>query len=172
MGSSKDGSIIHGPAVLQITSVVNITQPTKRQGEDINPRLLQMKLTDGSMTVVAVEHKKLPDISTKTPPGAKLLLVNDIQIVNGKILLTPDNTKFIGGHVDHLYKAWQTNRQTYLRRSKGGGKVLSGGAANGDMPPSFDDLMNLHTSKKQSASAASSLSAQTSVATSTTVRNK
>lgn len=125
---------LQGPAVVQVSSVANITQPAKRQNEDNKPRLLRIKVTDGHVSATAIEYESIPALSAHTVPGTKLLLQGNIRVVNGKILLTRDNCRVLGGRVDHLYEAWQANRSTYNQRKKNKDKSSGGDGA----PPKFE----------------------------------
>lgn len=56
------GCQLVGPIVLQIVSVTNITQPSRRQAEDSQPRVLQVRLTDGHVKCVGIEREQINSI--------------------------------------------------------------------------------------------------------------
>jgi hypothetical protein len=134
---STGDKVITGPVVLQVSSVANISQPAKRQHEDSNPRLLLIKLTDGHTSAYAMEYEAISTLSTKLPPGTKIKLSGETKVCHGKLLLTPSNVSVLGGCVDHLLRAWQTNRQTQISRNKKGSKG-SERQEDGDTPPDFE----------------------------------
>lgn len=118
INSSTDGIELKGPVVLQIVSIGNITQPLRRRDENTQPRLLAIQLSDGTTKVTGIEIEALSDINANTPPGGKILYLGGI-IRFGKLLLTPNNFKYIGGVVDHLLEAYQANKIAQKLRSIG-----------------------------------------------------
>lgn len=72
--SSRDDSVLAGPCFLQINNIANVSMPLRRQGENSNPRLLLLKLTDGYTKVTALEYSSLESakISPSCPPGTKV----------------------------------------------------------------------------------------------------
>lgn len=132
--NTAEADSLKGPVVLQVNSVANVSQPSRRQHEDSNPRMLLLKLTDGSTTASAIEYERISDLSTKVPPGTKLLIKNSLKICSGKILLMCNSCQVLGGRVDHLFKAWQTNRATMSNRKQ----KKHEGAGEGEAPPMFE----------------------------------
>jgi hypothetical protein len=129
---------LRGPIILQVSSFSNISQPLKRQQDDAFPRLLQLKLTDGHMTVTGIEFEQITEFN-KLSPGMKLLLSEGTRVYCGKILLTPCCCRVLGGRVDHLFSAWMTNRHTLNQRKKTP-RHESGGGSGGEnkIPPRFE----------------------------------
>ena len=129
-----ESDTLEGPIVLQITSVANISQPSKRQHEDCTPRVLLIKLNDGHTSANAIEYERVPEISCKIAPGTKILIKNSVKIFCGKIFLNAKSCRILGGRVEHLYNAWLTNRTTLSNR-----KLKKQEQHNeGDVPPSFE----------------------------------
>jgi hypothetical protein len=50
-----------------------------------------------------------PCCSLNTPPGTKLLLKH-VEIVKGKLLLTPSCVRLLGGEVPALVSSWAASR--------------------------------------------------------------
>jgi hypothetical protein len=138
--NSAHTRVLNGPIVLQISSLINLSQSSKRQhdgGADSFPRLIQVKVTDGHMTATGIEFEQIPEFN-KIVPGMKLLLLDGTRIFCGKILLTPRCCRVLGGRVDHLYSAWATNRHTLTQRKKN--RHESGG--DNKIPPKFELQIN------------------------------
>ena len=77
LNSQSDGQLPEGHSLLlQITSIANIAQPSRRQMENSNPRILQIRLTDGHSKIVGLEWRPLGEtrIGLSTPPGSKVLV--------------------------------------------------------------------------------------------------
>jgi hypothetical protein len=134
--NTAEADTLDGPVVLQVISVTNVSQPTKRQHEDSHPRLLLMKLSDGHSSACAMEYEHIPEMNTKVAPGTKILVTSAVKICGGKILLSSKSCRVLGGRVDHLFKAWLTNRTTLSNRKQK--KQESTDA--GEVPPDFELL--------------------------------
>ena len=87
---------LQGPVVLQISSVANVAQPLRRQLEDIRPRMLLIKLSDGVLKASAVEIESVTGIKANCPPGTKVKLTGKILVRKGKILLNSSNFQYLG----------------------------------------------------------------------------
>lgn len=110
--TNGDRITIQGPLVLQIVSISNLNQPTPNQDAAHaapGSRLLMVKLTDGHIKVTGIEFTTVEKLSMNTPPGTKVKLLN-VPLRRGKLLLTPDNCKIMGGNVDKLVENWRTAR--------------------------------------------------------------
>ncbi len=153
--NTSNGTLPFLPRLVQIISVTNIAQPTRRQDQDSFPRLLCIKMTDGYTKAIAIEYEAIKGISAaNTYPGSKILLnppnknnnnKNPIPIRNGKILLTSKDFVFIGGHVESLYDTWQANKTALKLRFldiKTGNKGKSI-----DAPPAFEKSIQAGASK-------------------------
>ncbi len=86
---SSSHMVITGPMVLQIQTIVNVSQSSASQYDfyPSNHRMLCFKLTDGYTTVIGIEHQSLRE-SMSLFPGRKIQLLNAIEVSNGKLLLT------------------------------------------------------------------------------------
>lgn len=135
--NSSHSRILRGPIILQVSSICNLSQPSKRQHEDSTPRVMQLKLTDGHMTITAIEFEYIPEFS-KLYPGIKIQLLDGIRLFCGKILLTSKYCRVLGGRVDHLYSAWITNRHTLNQRKKN----RHDGGDDNKSPPKFELQIN------------------------------
>lgn len=123
-----------GPVVLQVVSVANISQPSRRQSEDSQPRVLQLRMTDGHIRCVGVEKEHIASVSaSRTAPGTKVRIAN-CEVLHGKLLLNPNNVEFFGGYVEQLYTSWRANRET--AKLAHGAREGRGSQAN-DPPPPF-----------------------------------
>lgn len=65
-------------------------------------RVIKMELTDGHRTVTAMEYKPIPFLTTKLPPGTKMLLVGPMRCVNHVLFLEAKNISILGGEVEAL----------------------------------------------------------------------
>lgn len=64
--------------------------------------MIKLELTDGSRTVVAMEHQPISSLSTKLVPGCKILLKGPMKVINRVLFLSPQNFKLLGGELDSL----------------------------------------------------------------------
>eukprot|EP00929_Paragymnodinium_shiwhaense_P075415 TRINITY_DN3855_c0_g3_i1.p1 TRINITY_DN3855_c0_g3~~TRINITY_DN3855_c0_g3_i1.p1 ORF type:complete len:419 (-),score=145.59 TRINITY_DN3855_c0_g3_i1:35-1291(-) len=105
-----------GQYFVQVQKIVDITQPTKFQEEFEGGkwRLLKLDLTSGDQKFVGIEYGHVDKLGVHLPPGTKLLLWSTaqlaLQIRNGQMLLTKDNTQVLGGNVDKLVESWTASR--------------------------------------------------------------
>lgn len=58
--------------------------------------MLKMKLTDGKNTLYAIEYSSIPSLSVTLQTGTKIAIQN-VQVVNGLLLLNATNTFVLGG---------------------------------------------------------------------------
>ncbi|KAF1333613.1 Tudor domain containing 3 put, partial [Globisporangium splendens] len=117
---------VDGAVCLQLLSVHNIAQPSARQSTPgLHPQLLQLRLTDGTQKVTALE---------------------DCPVRNGKLLLNGKNCAVLGGKVYELFTSWKANKE--LKEKK-----RISGADQADPPPSFTekDADNKNTKNKSDA---------------------
>ncbi|EFJ49912.1 hypothetical protein VOLCADRAFT_89400 [Volvox carteri f. nagariensis] len=131
---NRTSTTLKGPLVLQISSVTDVSRPASREcaagsGAD---RLLCVRLTDGKLSCKALEYQRVDQLSENLPPGTKVLLSN-ATVKNGVVLLNPKSIKVLGGRVDHLAEAWETQRRYGgVERPK-----ASGPGDDGEMAPPF-----------------------------------
>uniref|UniRef100_A0A1X7V065 RecQ mediated genome instability protein 1 OB-fold domain-containing protein n=1 Tax=Amphimedon queenslandica TaxID=400682 RepID=A0A1X7V065_AMPQE len=52
----------------------------------------------------------LPPIPS-SPPGTKLLISSKVNVVGGFLLLTDKSTVILGGHVEHMVKKWNLEKE-------------------------------------------------------------
>ncbi|KAK9873059.1 hypothetical protein WA026_020791 [Henosepilachna vigintioctopunctata] len=117
--------------VLQIQKIRNISAPKANEDSQSAPRMLKLILTDGENYAPAIEFSNISSISReRTPPGTKILL-NKVKILNGFLILNPDNTKLLGGTVAHLFDKWELAKSVQHNRRP---TVVSDG------PPSWVDF--------------------------------
>lgn len=113
-----------GKYLVQVTKMVDITQPTKFQEEfgAGKYRLLALDLADGEQKFRAIEYAHLKAISDhdRVPPGTKLLLWSTqqapLRVQNGHLLLTSDAVQVLGGHVPKLVESWQAQKDVEATR--------------------------------------------------------
>jgi hypothetical protein len=67
-----------------------------------------LQVSDGHTKVNAVEIEHIPELKTNLRPGSKILYKGGM-VIHGKLLLTQNNVKFLGGEVQQLVEAWQAN---------------------------------------------------------------
>ncbi|OIV98224.1 hypothetical protein TanjilG_18763 [Lupinus angustifolius] len=104
----RNTSSIHGPKILQISSVRDIS---KSSVDDIprnsgGHRLLRLCLTDGHSEITAVEYSHIPFI-----PDIVIRLENKVVVHSGIVCLGPKVLTFLGGEVQPLYEEWQMNKK-------------------------------------------------------------
>lgn len=101
--------------MLQIVDVIDIALPARFQHTLIDPserkgRLLRLRLTDGNKKCVALEYGQLSHIrSDILIPGVKLKIQN-VTVRLGVLLLEKKNIEVLGGRVDSLAEAWETQQ--------------------------------------------------------------
>lgn len=126
-----------GPIVLQIQKVKNVAVPsTKQHNPSSAKRLMRLQLTDGKVSISAVETEGAIDklkcviiccfvclfallslrfigysfYSPATPPGTKVKLKGIASVVNGFFLLTRSSTEILGGQVESLLSKWRLSK--------------------------------------------------------------
>ncbi|EJW74534.1 hypothetical protein WUBG_14559 [Wuchereria bancrofti] len=67
--------------------------------------MLSMEVTDGQLSMKAVEYSTLSALSLLTCPGCKILLTNNVCIRRGILLLTELNCIVLGGDDELLMKS-------------------------------------------------------------------
>lgn len=148
-----DNKKLPGPHVLQVSSVSDISQPTRFQDSDKKGRILLLKMTDGKQSCIGIEYRSLSKLIPKTDvvvPGSKVLLHN-IPIRTGIILLDPNCMQPLGGRVDDLADAWEVQEKYggLSAERTGGGKDVN----DTDKPVPFQQY-NAKNAKKLVAAAA------------------
>lgn len=96
--------------VLQIINVRNVSAPKVNQESKTSPRLLQIDLTDGQTVCSGLDLEYLSAFNINVAPGTKVMLKNSVKVMQGFLLLTPQNIHILGGQVQSLYEKWETNR--------------------------------------------------------------
>ncbi|KXZ45405.1 hypothetical protein GPECTOR_55g311 [Gonium pectorale] len=109
---SRTSTAVKGPVVLQVLQVFDVSRPSLREsaGGGGSDRLLCLRLTDGKVTCKAVEYQRVEQLSEELAPGTKVLLSN-ANVKDGVILLNPKCIKVLGGRVEALAAAWETQRR-------------------------------------------------------------
>lgn len=91
--------------------VKNLSSPKYQDAfNNPNPSIMKFVLTDGVQNALAVALEPIPSLNLNTLPGSKILLTGDAEIANGFLLLTQENTSFIGGRVEQMIEKWELNR--------------------------------------------------------------
>ena len=99
--------VVIGPTLLQIEAIADITLSDEQRNrpndantppEHTRKAMLKLRLNDGKQQIVALEYKKIPNLTSKTPLGTKILICN-ATVRSGVVMLTPDCASFIGGGV-------------------------------------------------------------------------
>eukprot|EP00475_Leptophrys_vorax_P003712 TRINITY_DN12179_c0_g1_i1.p1 TRINITY_DN12179_c0_g1~~TRINITY_DN12179_c0_g1_i1.p1 ORF type:complete len:488 (+),score=131.98 TRINITY_DN12179_c0_g1_i1:125-1588(+) len=128
---------------LQVSSVRNASQPSKRQDFDSAknsgdiPRLMTFFLSDGHAKVRACEFELLEGYKMADfIPGTKMILRN-FQFKAEVVLLKPDVLVRSCGEVEELKDAWKVQRDMQTLRDFGVGKSLEVGE---EPPPKFQPL--------------------------------
>ncbi|MED6197140.1 hypothetical protein PIB30_118168 [Stylosanthes scabra] len=132
-------SYLHGPKVLQISSVRDIS---KSSVDDVSRnsgdrRLLRLCLTDGHFEITAIEYSHILSIPDSVAPGTKIRLENKVAVHNGIACLSPKVVTVLGGVVQSLYEEWQMN-QKYSGFSRSSLRQLEDRDTGG--PPPFVKL--------------------------------
>ena len=92
--------IVPGPFLLQILRADDVSIPTESRlatGAHAG-RTLKFVVTDGCADCFAVEWRHLATVPSPIPVGSKLLCKN-VPARRGLLLLSPDNTLFLGGQL-------------------------------------------------------------------------
>ncbi|XP_030571495.1 tudor domain-containing protein 3 [Drosophila novamexicana] len=117
-----------GRIVLQVQRVRNISAPKSNEESKAAPRLLQLELSDGQATLQALELEPVPALNLNVAPGTKIYFhAEKLQLIQGYLLLRPNDFKILGGRVEALYEKWDFAR-TMLKYARSG-RPLSGSTA-------------------------------------------
>jgi len=105
-------------------------------------RMLRLKLTDGKVTVVAMERVsgEIPRLALHdTPPGTKIRVSGCCAVWCGIVFLRKENVDILGGQVAELTQSWlvKKNAQEVIARGR---RSIGVGSGNSDMPPPFSGL--------------------------------
>ncbi|CAF0984640.1 unnamed protein product [Rotaria sp. Silwood1] len=112
-------SSIKGTFFVQIDAIEPFIQITNNQNEQTNDNdRLVLTLTDGIRSVKAITIDHFPSLNFNTKIGSKLLLTDIIQIKDGLLQLTHDNTQYHNG--SNTY-----SRARSTRRGRGNGSYRS-----------------------------------------------
>ncbi|TKY73226.1 Tudor domain-containing protein 3 [Spatholobus suberectus] len=132
-------SFLHGPKVLQITSVRDISKSSVDEflRNSGGRRLLRLCLTDGHSEITAVEYSHVPSIPDNVVPGTKICLENKVAVRSGIVCLNPKVLTVLGGVVQSLYEEWEMN-QKYSGFSRSSLRKLENRDTGG--PPQFVKL--------------------------------
>jgi len=117
-----DIGLIESQICLQIVELINIGESSEKRS-DISQgfgRCYKMLLTDGSKTFLGFEHRRLPDLSNQSM-GAKIL-VEKALVRRGVLLLSPQNTVVLGGHLEALQSIKDSVDRLGDRMKEGGEK--------------------------------------------------
>jgi hypothetical protein len=89
-----------GPFFLQVKSCEDVSIPLEERscGRTGPHRSFKFLLTDGRQDVSAFELHRIPSIPATVVGGAKLI-IKHVDVRRGLLLLTPENTLFVGGLV-------------------------------------------------------------------------
>ena len=98
------------PAILQLTGIRNVGQPSRYQFHDRSPQTLQITLTDGSMIVTGIIISPIIGLNITVNVGSKLKITQPPTCHNGRLFLSPSNCEFIGGTVNDLQQAWRLEK--------------------------------------------------------------
>lgn len=132
-------SYLHGPKVLQISSVRDISMSSvdNISRNSSGRRLLRLCLTDGHSEITAVEYTHIPFLPDNVVPGTKIRLENKVPVHSGIACLNPKALTVLGGVVQSLYEEWQMN-QKYSGFSRSSIRKLEDRDSGG--PPPFVKL--------------------------------
>ena len=112
-----DRAMLEGPAVVQVSKVANINEPSYNQhAQGGRGRVLMITLTDGKRECVALEYGPVQGLGVDTPPGTKVRIAN-ASVVSGVVLLEQKCCSVVGGVVRAMKEDWKTKRR-YSKRSK------------------------------------------------------
>ena len=150
-----------GPAVLQIVSVSNVSETSKRQfkGDGSSHDVYRIVLTDGHSKVTAFSTNPLVDLHTGTSPGTKVLL-SKAKIFNTYLVLHSHSLKNIGGKVEYLHEAFLANQAAQRLRMIQAGKQ-DRSSSSSIPPPVFEPLSSFSTSSSTSIVNVTSVSSTT-----------
>ncbi|XP_013111484.2 tudor domain-containing protein 3 [Stomoxys calcitrans] len=122
---------ITGRIVLQIQKMRNISAPKANEESSVSPRFLQLELTDGVNSILALELERLSNLNLKIPPGTKLYFkAEKLQLMQGLLVLKESEVQVLGGNVEHMVEKWELARQ--MQKYARSNRRLSG---SGGPPP-------------------------------------
>ncbi|XP_038700761.1 uncharacterized protein LOC119997670 isoform X2 [Tripterygium wilfordii] len=110
----RKSSCLHGPKVLQISSVRDISLSSMddvSMNSSSQRRLLKLSLTDGHSEVTAIEYSHIPSIPKDVVPGTKVRLEHKAAVHSGIVCLNSKTITVLGGVVQLLYEEWQVQRK-------------------------------------------------------------
>ncbi|KAG9285387.1 hypothetical protein G9A89_010862 [Geosiphon pyriformis] len=137
-------SFIKGPIILQIVDILEIGTSTQKLLDTIGtieegyykqrlkyielqkepdklisfPRaMLWITLTDGEQTVQGMEDKIILDLSMNTSVGKKIIISN-VEVILGVLILTPYNTRILGGGHGDVRPIEELQKKFLLRLGK------------------------------------------------------
>lgn len=87
-------------------ALVNTDDNPNTQFERKPNRMLIIQLTDGSMTIKAIEHKPLRSLNESILPGTKIKLKGKISYRLKTLLISDENIEILGGNVDSLHEKY------------------------------------------------------------------
>mmetsp|Transcript_7044 Transcript_7044/g.11092 ORF Transcript_7044/g.11092 Transcript_7044/m.11092 type:complete len:182 (-) Transcript_7044:1584-2129(-) len=105
-----DRTVFKGPAVLQVSKVVNCAEPSYTQHHNGPNKLLLMLLTDGKREISAVEYGPIQGLTLNTVPGTKVKISN-ADVLNGLLLLEKRSCAVLGGN--SLSYSWTKTETQY-----------------------------------------------------------
>jgi hypothetical protein len=141
---SLTGVLPANSGLLQVMGISNIAQPLqKRHDNAATPRLLLLTLSDGHTKVSGIELQPISALKCSMAPGLKVLYKGG-RVINGRLILTPDNIEVLGGRVKNLYESWKASELALRQRS---GK----GPQSKDGPPQFNLALRLDEAKATAA---------------------
>lgn len=106
---------IPGGIVLQLQKVKNLSSPKYQEiFNNPNPSIMKFVLTDGMQSVQGVAMEAIPSLHLNTLPGSKILLTGEVEIAHCFLMLTQENTSYIGGRVEQLIEKWELNRVSFF----------------------------------------------------------
>ncbi|XP_005177150.1 tudor domain-containing protein 3 [Musca domestica] len=125
---------IPGRIVLQMQKMRNISAPKANEESTAAPRFLQLELTDGTNSILALELERIPNLNLKIPPGTKLYFkAEKLQLMQGLLVLKEAEVQILGGNVEHMVEKWEIARQ--MQKYARSNRRLSG---SGGPPPWID----------------------------------
>lgn len=133
---------ISGKIVLQMQKMRNISAPKANEESTVAPRFLQLELSDGVNSILALELERIPNLNLKIPPGTKLYLKADkLQMMQGLLVLKESEVQILGGNVEHMVEKWELARQ--MQKYARSNRRLSG---SGGPPPwiAFGKRLDAH----------------------------
>ncbi|KAL5457565.1 hypothetical protein EMCRGX_G034836 [Ephydatia muelleri] len=142
--AQEQSSTLTGKLIVQVDSVLDVSVPAyaqlqKLKGQELDTaeehdhekkepkptRLLLLTLNDGFSVIQGMEHKPIPQLSTQTAPGTKLLLQGAIESRQGVLLLRGDQITVLGGVIEEL--AEKNEQKKILSRILNNEDLAAGG---------------------------------------------